>query len=216
MGLHEYGGTFAAMKRFTDGRDAETADEIWLLEHAPVYTLGLAAGNEHILDAGKIPVVKTDRGGQVTYHGPGQLVVYVLIDLRRRGVSIKSLVHHLEQAGIDLLSEFGIAGRRRGGAPGVYVSESKIAAVGLRVRRGCSYHGLALNVDGDLHPFNGINPCGYPGLRVTRLANLGVEISTAQAGARLVPHILRRLGYREIEVSVRGLTDVQSRCAAVV
>lgn len=172
LGRRDYLPTAAAMRDFTEARAAAAADEVWLLEHAPVFTLGRAALAGHVLDAGPIPVVRTDRGGQVTYHGPGQLVVYPLLDLKRRGLGIRHFVHLLEGVVIDQLAGYGIAAGRRPGAPGVYVAEAKIAALGLRVRRGCSYHGVSLNVDMDLSPFARINPCGYPGLPVTQLAAL--------------------------------------------
>jgi lipoyl(octanoyl) transferase len=165
------------MQALTQRRDAATPDELWLLEHPPVYTLGLAGRPEHVLSPGAIPVVATDRGGQVTYHGPGQVIAYPLLDLRRRALGVKALVRRLEQSAIDLLAGYGIAGERRPGMPGVYVRDAKICAIGLRVARGCSYHGLALNVDLDLEPFSLIDPCGYPGLACTRLADLGVRDS---------------------------------------
>lgn len=194
LGLQPYSSTHAAMKRFTDERGDATEDQIWTLEHPPVYTLGLAGRLEHVHSPGDIAVIKTDRGGQVTYHGPGQLVVYTLLDLRRLQISPRSLVQRLEQAVIDLLGELGIRGNRCPGAPGVYVDDGKIAALGVRIRRGRSYHGLALNVDVDLKPFAGIDPCGYPGLRVTRLADLGVTLERARVAARLQPHLLSHLG----------------------
>jgi lipoyl(octanoyl) transferase len=165
------------MQARTRERGAGDRDELWLLEHPPVYTLGLAGKPGHVLDPGNIPVVRTDRGGQVTYHGPGQIVAYVLLDLRRLGYGVKELVRRLEQAIIDTLAGFGIAAARRGGMPGVYVGDAKIAAVGLRVSRGCTYHGIALNVDMDLKPFDGINPCGYAGMATTSMAALGVRDS---------------------------------------
>jgi lipoyl(octanoyl) transferase len=170
------------MRTFTAARTAATQDELWLLEHPPVYTLGQAGKPEHLLRDTGIPVVRTDRGGQVTYHGPGQVVAYVLLDLRRRGLTVKRLVWLLEQVVIDLLAAHEIAGERRAGAPGVYVAGAKVAALGLRVRGGCTYHGLALNVDMDLAPFRDINPCGYEGLPVTQLADLGLRLSVADAG----------------------------------
>lgn len=172
LGLCDYQDTWAAMRDFTDQRDADTPDELWLLEHPPVFTLGQAGRPEHVLDPGPIPVVRTDRGGQVTYHAPGQLVAYVLCDLRRCGLGVKALVHQLEGAAIDLLAGQGIRALARPDAPGVYVNGAKIASLGLRVRRGCSYHGLALNLTLDLAPFRRINPCGYAGLAVTRTADL--------------------------------------------
>jgi lipoyl(octanoyl) transferase len=185
------------MRDYTETRTAATPDEVWLLEHPPVYTLGRAALPEHVLDAGTIPVVRTDRGGQVTYHGPGQLVVYPLLDLRRRNLGIKHLVQLLEECVIELLAGYAIRARRRPGAPGVYVDGAKIAALGLRVRRGCSYHGLSLNVDMDLAPFGRINPCGFPGLSVTQLAALS-DLRAAdlpRIGADLLAVLTRLLNY---------------------
>jgi lipoyl(octanoyl) transferase len=170
-GLQDYPATWAAMRAFTDARETSTPDELWLLEHPPVFTLGQAGRLEHLLAPGTIPVIQTDRGGQVTYHGPGQLVAYLLLDLRRAGIGVKRLVERLEQSVIDLLAEYGVAAERRTDAPGVYVAGAKIASLGLRVRNGCSYHGLALNVDMDLEPFSRINPCGYAGLAVTQLVD---------------------------------------------
>ena len=178
-----------AMQDFTQSRDQSTPDEIWLLEHPPVFTLGLAGKPEHVLDAGDIPVIHIDRGGQVTYHGPGQLVAYLLLDLKRRGYGVRELVRRMEEAVIGLLAEDGIAAERKSGAPGVYVDCAKIAALGLRVKRGCCYHGLALNVDMDLEPFSRINPCGYPGLAVTQTKDLGVRDSIQKVGDRLVRHL---------------------------
>ncbi|MDX1697296.1 MAG: lipoyl(octanoyl) transferase LipB [Thiohalobacterales bacterium] len=181
-GRVDYAQTWHDMQAFTDARDAGTPDELWLLEHPPVFTLGRNGREEHLLDPGDTPVIRTDRGGQVTYHGPGQLIVYTLLDIRRRRLGVQSLVRLLEQAVIDLLEQYGIRGERRAGAPGVYVDGRKTAALGLRVRRGCSYHGLALNVDMDLTPFARINPCGYEGLAVTQLRDLGVALDVGQAG----------------------------------
>jgi len=177
LGRVAYEPTWRAMQALTRSRDALAPDEIWLLEHPPVYTLGLAGRREHVLAPGAIPVVATDRGGQVTYHGPGQAVAYVMLDLRRRALGVKELVRRLEQGVIEALAGYGIAGARRAGMPGVYVDEAKIAAVGLRIARGCSYHGIALNADLDLEPFARIDPCGYPGLACTRLADHGVRDS---------------------------------------
>ena len=160
------------MKEFTDARGRDTADELWFLQHPPVYTLGKNAKAEHILNAGEIPVVNADRGGQVTYHGPGQIVVYTLLDLNRLGLGVRQLVTLIEQSIIDCLAGYGVVANSRREAPGVYVNNAKIAALGLRVRKGCSFHGLALNVDMDLEPFTRINPCGYQGLEVTRLSEL--------------------------------------------
>jgi lipoyl(octanoyl) transferase len=194
MGVTEYAAAHDAMRAFTARRTADTPDELWLLEHPPVYTLGQAGKPEHVLRDNGIPVLRADRGGQVTYHGPGQAVVYVLLDLRRRGLTVKRLVWLLEQAVIDLLAAHGVAGARRAGAPGVYVEDAKVAALGLRVRGGCTYHGLALNVDMDLAPFRDINPCGYAGLAVTQLGDLGVRLSTPAAAEALARRLADALG----------------------
>ena len=174
LGMEAYEATLAAQRDFTEGRQPDTADEVWLLQHPPVYTLGQAGKPEHLLQASSIPLVKIDRGGQITYHGPGQVVVYTLLDLRRSRLGVRELVRRLEQSVIDLCAEYGIEAYGREEAPGVYVAGAKVASLGLRIRHGCSYHGLALNVDMDLAPFAAINPCGYPGLQVTQLRDLGV------------------------------------------
>ena len=179
-GVAPYAEVWTAMRDYTDQRSDETPDALWFVQHPPIYTLGMHARPEHVLMPGAIPVVQTDRGGQVTYHGPGQWVVYPLLDLRRLGFGIRSLVSALEQAVIDLLHGYGIEAHARREAPGVYVGPAKIAALGLRIRRGCSYHGLALNVDMDLAPFAGINPCGYADLAVTRLHDLRPDVSLAE------------------------------------
>ncbi len=173
LGRQDYAPVWRAMRAFNEARGPDTADELWLLEHPPVYTLGLGGREAHLLAPGEIPVLRCDRGGQVTYHGPGQLVAYLLLDLRRRALGIRQLVHDTEAALIRLLAGYGITGQRRAGAPGVYVARAKIAALGFRVRRAGCYHGLSLNIDMDLEPFRRINPCGYTGLAVTQLADLG-------------------------------------------
>lgn len=193
LGLVDYVPTWHAMQEFTAQRTAHTPDELWLLQHPPVYTLGLAGKREHILRASAIPIIPVDRGGQVTYHGPGQVVGYVLLDLKRRGYGVRELVQRLEQALIDLLDGYGIQAARRAKAPGVYVAEHKIAALGLRIKRGMSYHGLALNVDMDLTPFQAINPCGYEGLAVTQLRALGVEESVDTVACRLAAQLEMKL-----------------------
>ncbi len=203
LGQVEYEPVWGAMRQFTDSRDVATPDEIWLVQHPPVFTLGMAGRPEHVLDAGAIPVVRTDRGGQVTYHGPGQSVVYPLLDLRRHGLGPRSLVELLEQVVIDAIAGAGIVAGRRAGAPGVYVGGRKLAALGLRVRRGCSYHGLALNVDLDIAPFARINPCGYPGLQVTRLADLGVAGNASGWGRTLASRLLDRLAVLQPVVAGR-------------
>jgi lipoyl(octanoyl) transferase len=183
------------MQRFTDERDASTPDEIWFLEHPPVFTLGMNASPAHVLAPGDIPVVQIDRGGQVTYHGPGQLVAYPLIDLRRSGLGIRDLITALERSVIALAADYGITAESRRNAPGVYVEGRKLASLGIRVRRGASYHGLALNVNLDLEPFGRINPCGYEGLEMTRLAQLGGSASVAAAADELEPHLRAALGF---------------------
>ncbi len=194
-GRVDYAACLADMQTFTDRRDADTPDELWLVEHPPVFTLGLAGKPEHVLDAGDIPVVRCDRGGQVTYHGPGQVVLYALLDLARAGHGVKALVTTLEQAVIDLLAGLDVAGARRPGAPGVYVAGAKIAALGLRVRRGCCYHGLSFNVAMDLAPFARINPCGYADLPVTQLRDLvPAAADPDQIGAQLAARLAALLG----------------------
>lgn len=185
LGQADYMSIWRAMQNFTMRRTVDTPDEIWLLEHPPVYTQGQAGKPEHLIAATDIPVVPIDRGGQITYHGPGQVVAYVLVDLRRRGYGVRELVTRLEQAVINLLAEQGVVASRLDGAPGVYVGGAKIAALGLRVRHGCTYHGLALNVDMDMRPFAAINPCGHAGMRVTQCRDLGVKLSAAEAGQAL-------------------------------
>ncbi|HTW38333.1 MAG TPA: lipoyl(octanoyl) transferase LipB [Steroidobacteraceae bacterium] len=196
LGLVPYEPAWRAMQRFTDARDATTADEIWFLEHLPVFTLGMNGKREHVLAPGDIPVVETDRGGQVTYHGPGQLVVYPLIDLRRGGLGVRDVVEALERAVIGYVRELGIEARSRRDAPGVYVAGRKLASVGLRIRRGASYHGIAINVRMDLEPFNRINPCGYAGLEMTQLADLAPGVTLDQVGSGLEPRLLAELEQR--------------------
>ena len=181
------------MQDFTRARTSGTPDEVWFVEHPAVYTLGLAGREEHVLAAGAIPVVRTDRGGQVTYHGPGQAIAYALVDLKRAGHGVREFVRRLEQSVIDLLAGYAIAGERQAGMPGVYVAGAKISAVGLRVSRGCTYHGIALNADVDLAPFAGIDPCGYPGLASTRLADLGVRDKIGAVQQAWEGHLLRLL-----------------------
>jgi lipoyl(octanoyl) transferase len=194
LGRVEYEPTWRAMQRFTEERGAATADEIWFLEHPPVYTLGVNASRAHLLAPGDIPVVQVDRGGEVTYHGPGQLVVYPLVDLKRVGLTIRDFVTALERCVIDLAAQFGIRAECRRSAPGVYVAGRKLASLGVRVRRGGSYHGLAVNVALDLEPFRRINPCGYQGLQMTQLAELGGPRTVGACAHALEPHLLRALG----------------------
>jgi lipoyl(octanoyl) transferase len=193
LGRVEYEPTWRAMQDFTASRDAATPDELWLLQHPPVYTLGQAGKAEHLIAPTDIPVVAIDRGGQITYHGPGQLVIYVLVDLRRRGYGIRELVTRMEQAVIDFLAAHEVAAGRLPGAPGVYVEGAKIAALGLRVKQGCTYHGLALNLDMDLAPFAAINPCGYAGMRVTQCRDLGIAMPLQEAESALSQILLTRI-----------------------
>ena len=195
LGLAPYEPTWRAMQKFTDERQDETRDEIWFVEHPPVFTLGLNASREHLLAPGDIPVVQIDRGGQVTYHGPGQLMIYPLLNLRRRKLGVRDLVMALENAVIGYAESLGIAAAGSRSAPGVYVEGAKLASVGLRIRRGACYHGMALNVSLDLKPFERINVCGYKELRVTRLADLGVNDRVESVAQDLLPHLLRQLGY---------------------
>ncbi len=185
LGLVEYLPAWRAMQDFTARRTADTQDELWLLQHWPVYTLGLNGKPENLPKDGATPVIKTDRGGQITYHGPGQIIAYLLLDMRRLGIGVRGLVRRMEQSVIDLLEGYGISAQGRIDAPGVYVNGSKIAALGLRIRKGCCYHGLALNVDMDLRPFCAINPCGHPGMQVTQLRDLGVADSLAELSEKL-------------------------------
>lgn len=206
LGLSPYEPTWRAMQQFTDVRDASSVDEIWMVEHPPVFTLGVNASREHVLAAGDIPVIQIDRGGQVTYHGPGQLVIYPLIDLRRRGLDVRKLVVALENAVIAYAGERGIAAHGSREAPGVYVGAAKLASIGLRIRRGASYHGMALNVSVDLRPFDRINVCGHRGLAVTRLADLCGASDVRTVAEGLAPHLSRELGFGHSAIN----TDLQA------
>ncbi len=195
LGRREYTPVWEQMKAFTRERDPQTPDEAWVVEHEPVFTLGLNGRREHLLAPGTIPLVACDRGGQVTYHGPGQVVVYLLLDLHRAGVGVRALVSAMERAVIGFLADQGVTARARADAPGVYVDSRKIAALGLRIARGCSYHGLAFNLAMDLAPFGRIEPCGHAGLEVTQLRDLGVELGWEEASQGLCHHLARELGY---------------------
>lgn len=195
LGRRDYESVWREMQDFTRERDESTVDELWFVEHPPVYTQGVSGKAEHVLDAHGIPVVQSNRGGQVTYHGPGQIVAYVLFDLKRRKMGIRDLVSQLENAVIGLLKGYGISAAARRDAPGVYVSDAKVAALGLRVSRGCSYHGLALNVDMDLMPFQWINPCGYKELKVTQLKDLGIKDPMPRIKAKLLDIVAGNMGY---------------------
>lgn len=194
LGRQDYVPLWHAMQRFTDARTESTRDEIWFTEHPPVFTMGLNASKEHLLAPGDIPVVQIDRGGQVTFHGPGQLMVYPLLDLRRAAMGVRTLVTALEQSVVDLVAEFDVEAASRADAPGVYVAGEKLASVGLRIRRGCSFHGMALNVDIDLEPFSRINPCGYRELEMTDMKRLGIRADFDEVWPRLLPHFLNHLG----------------------
>lgn len=204
LGRRDYQPVWQAMQAFTMGRGPDTADELWLLEHNPVFTLGQGGRREHLLDPGDIPVLQVDRGGQVTYHGPGQLVAYLLLDLRRAALGVKALVACLEEAVIEFLAQQGLSAERSPGAPGVYLAGAKIASLGLRVRQGCCYHGLALNLDLDLEPFNRINPCGYAGLRVTRLADWVPDLDPVAVRRVLVGILARTLALTPLELGVEA------------
>lgn len=195
LGLQPYQAVWQRMKDFTEARDANTRDEIWFLEHEPVFTLGQAGKTCHLLNPGDIPVIKTDRGGQVTYHGPGQLIAYLLIDLRGRGLGIKGLVTEIEAVLIALLAELGVEAERRDKAPGVYVAGKKIASLGLRVRKNCTFHGLSLNMDMDLAPFSRINVCGYEGLEVTQIHDLAPNVDQSRVVELFQKHLINRLDY---------------------
>lgn len=199
LGRHPYQPVWQRMQSFTAGRNGQTSDEIWLLEHAPVFTQGRAGKAEHVLAPGAIPLVPVDRGGQVTYHGPGQLVAYLLIDLKRRGLGVRELVTGIETAIIETLAGYGVKAATRAGAPGVFVAGGKIASLGLRIERGCSFHGLALNLDMDLEPFSRINPCGYQGLRMTQLKDLAGPVPMAEVAQTLAEILPARLGFATIE-----------------
>jgi lipoyl(octanoyl) transferase len=203
LGQVPYASTWQQMQDFTNSRDDQTADEIWLLEHAPVFTQGQAGKAEHVLNAGDIPVVQADRGGQVTYHGPGQLVVYLLLNLRRKSLGVRDLVDLMEQSVVELLGEHGIEAYPRPDAPGVYVGDAKICSLGLRVRRGCSFHGLALNLDMDMEPFLRINPCGYAGMAMTQLASLVPGLDVAEAVSRMGDILIKKIGYTTVSRRTR-------------
>ncbi len=192
-GRRDYVPLWREMQDFTDSRDENTADEIWFVEHPPVFTMGLNASEEHLLAPGDIPVVQIDRGGQVTFHGPGQLMVYPLIDLRRSNIGVRTLVTALEQSVVDLVAEYDVVAAARADAPGVYVNGDKLASIGLRIRRGASFHGMALNVDIDLEPFSRINPCGYAELEMTDLRRQGIDLDLEQSATTLLPRFLQHL-----------------------
>lgn len=195
LGRTEFENTWRAMQDFTTNRAAETLDEIWLTEHSPVYTLGLNRKNVRMPSRDDIPVVNTDRGGKITYHGPGQIIIYFLIDLKRKGINIRQLVSAMENSVVALLKEANVDAAAKADAPGVYVQEKKIASLGLRLKKECCYHGLSLNVDMDLSPFNAIDPCGYQGLEVTQLKSLGVDLTQTEAATKLLKYLTKELGY---------------------
>ncbi|WP_217540868.1 lipoyl(octanoyl) transferase LipB [Vibrio metschnikovii] len=204
LGRQDYLPVWQAMHQFTDQRDEQTADEIWLVEHHPVFTQGQAGKAEHLLNPGNIPVVQSDRGGQVTYHGPGQLVVYVLINLRRKKLGVRELVTGIEQLVIDTLKNYHINSAARPDAPGVYVDGKKICSLGLRIRKGCSFHGLALNVNMDLSPFLRINPCGYQGMEMVQVCDLGGPDNLAEIEQQMIQELVRLFGYQQVEFSTEA------------
>jgi len=197
LGLSDYEPVWRGMQAYTDGRDADSGDELWLVQHPPVFTQGQAGKAEHVLAPGDIPVIQVDRGGQVTYHGPGQIVAYPLVDIRRKNIGVRDFVHRIEEAIIRTLAHYEVPGERIEGAPGIYVNGDKIASLGLRVRRGCTFHGLAFNVDMDLEPFQRINPCGFAGLRVTQLAAFA-DVAVGEVEDRLLENLVEQLEYSEI------------------
>ncbi len=204
LGRKDYLPVWQAMQEFTQQRTEATTDEIWLLEHTPVFTQGQNGKPEHVLNPGEIPIIQTDRGGQVTYHGPGQLMVYTLVDLRRKQLNVRELVSLLEQSIIDLLAEFHITAIAKREAPGIYVDEKKIGSIGLRIRKGCSYHGIAFNIDLDLEPFTRINPCGFSSLQMTSFANLGGLQSPLETGRRLIQYLQQNLRYTSVDNQINS------------
>lgn len=207
LGIQQYETVWHAMQKYTDQRNADSVDELWLVEHFPVFTQGQAGKAEHILHAGDIPVVQVDRGGQVTYHGPGQLVAYPLIDIKRRKIGVRQLVNHIEQSLIHLLQQYDINAYAKTDAPGVYVNDKKIASLGLRIRKGCSFHGLALNVNMDLSPFHRINPCGYAGLEMLQCKQINGPQSVAEAGEKLINTFSQELGYQTL-IQHQGIANI--------
>lgn len=206
LGMQDYESIWHAMQEYTDTRDSNSQDELWIVEHSPVFTQGQAGKSEHILNPGDIPVIQVDRGGQVTYHGPGQLVVYPLIDIKRNKIGVRQLVNHIEQSIVDMLGQYDIEAYAKADAPGVYINERKVASLGLRIRKGCSFHGLALNVDMDLAPFQRINPCGYAGLEMVQCKALGGPQTVLEAGDKLIQTFSQIMGYQQL-VHHQGLAE---------
>jgi lipoyl(octanoyl) transferase len=204
--MQDYESIWHAMQEYTDTRDSNSQDELWIVEHSPVFTQGQAGKSEHILNPGDIPVIQVDRGGQVTYHGPGQLVVYPLIDIKRNKIGVRQLVNHIEQSIVDMLGQYDIEAYAKADAPGVYINERKVASLGLRIRKGCSFHGLALNVDMDLAPFQRINPCGYAGLEMVQCKALGGPQTVLEAGDKLIQTFSQIMGYQQL-VHHQGLAE---------
>ncbi|MGL6025691.1 MAG: lipoyl(octanoyl) transferase LipB [Vibrio sp.] len=204
LGKQDYTPVWQAMHHFTDQRNSTTRDEVWLVEHHPVFTQGQAGKTEHLLNTGDIPVLQSDRGGQVTYHGPGQLIAYVLIDLRRKHLGVRELVTKIEQLVIDTLQHYQIDSAARPDAPGVYVQDKKICSLGLRIRKGCSFHGLALNIDMDLSPFQRINPCGYPGMEMVQISDFDRSVDLEAVAQLLIQHLVAQLDYEQVEFSTEA------------
>lgn len=209
LGLLPYLLVSDAMHTFTDRRDSSTPDELWLVQHPPVFTQGQAGKAEHVLDAGDIPVIQSDRGGQITYHGPGQQVMYVMIDLKRKKIGVRDLVNHIEQTVINTLAYFDIPALAHADAPGVYVNKNKICSLGLRIRKGCSFHGLALNIDMDLKPFSHINPCGYAGLQMTQVKQFTDTVTIDDVHPILIQEFIQLLGYQQPETGYWNLNDYE-------
>lgn len=204
LDTQDYASVFAKMREFTNKRTPDTTDEIWCLQHPAVYTLGANADKQHILKNTEIPIIQSDRGGQVTYHGPGQIIIYCLIDLRRRKLGVKNLVQRIEKSVVSLLNDYQIESKARADAHGVYIDDAKVASLGLRVSGGCSYHGVALNVDMDLSPFTYINPCGFSGLKVTQLKDHGVQTSFGELQIELINHLCEQLNYNKAKAATFG------------
>lgn len=205
LGLQEYNSVFKRMREFTMQRTSTSVDEFWCLQHSAVFTLGANADQQHLLNQSDIPIVQSDRGGQVTYHGPGQVIVYLLVDLKRKSIGVKRLVQLIEESVVELLKDYKIDSLARDDAHGVYVDKAKIASVGLRVHSGCSYHGLALNVDMDISPFSLINPCGFPGLEITQLKNHGVAENVQEVSGKLISKLSKHLEYKSNKINTHGI-----------
>lgn len=208
-GICQYDQVYQAMVAFTDQRDRDTTDEVWLLEHFPVYTLGLNTQYQHLIRSSEIPVIETDRGGQITYHGPGQLIVYLLMNIKHKAIGVREFIHRLEQSVIGMLQHYNIDATRRRGAPGVYVGHKKISALGIRLTKGCSYHGISINIDMDLSPYDNINTCGYAGLEVTQMKNFGINDNVQQISEVLLSKLVKQLNYSVERINCKSNVTLQ-------